>query len=213
MTIKKRVRYQLDQSEVLQTLRQLVKGTNTAADLMKATGNTKGATSEKLNLLIKAHFVKVEDNEKDRRYKFFMPDYAGLQKGFVKLVKSRCERRLAEAQKSGVTKEEMAVLDEPKKFLNNTYAVFEKFNQSMKGQRLFKKLFEIAINQKDFVESIDDVFEGIITVYSGIGQFATASDRNTKEELEAVMACCIVARKLNLFVLEEAARDVLNEKA
>ncbi len=211
---KQRVRYQLDQPEILQTLCYLIKGTNNAAALMKVTGNTKGAISEKLNLLIKAHYVKVEDDEKDRRFKYFLPDYVGLQKVFVKLVKSRCEKRLSEMQKSGITKEEAAVLDEPKKFLNNTFAVFDKYNQCLQGKKMFKKLFEIAINQKDFVTSIEDVFEGIIAVYSNILQFAPANvDRSTKEHLEAVMACCIVARKLNLFVLEEAVRDTLKEKA
>lgn len=211
---KPRTRYQLDQPEILQTLCYLVKGMKTPNELMKATGNNKGPISEKLNLLIKAHFVKAEDDEKDRRYKYFLPDYAGLQKAFVGLVKSRCEKRLAEVQKTGMTKEEAAIMDEPKKFLNNTYAVFDKFNQSAQGKKMFRKLFEIAINQKDFVSSIDDVFEGIITVYSNIVQFVPSNiDRPAKEQLEAVMACCIVARKLNLFVLEEAAREALKEKA
>lgn len=211
---KQRTRYQLDQPEVLQMLCYLVKGMKTPTQLMKTTGNNKGPVSEKLNLLIKAHYVKAEDDEKDRRYRYFLPDYNGLQRAFVKLVRSRCEARLAEIQKSGMTKEEEAVLDEPKKFLNNTFAVFDKFNQSMQGKKLFKKLFEISINQKDFVLSIDDVFEGIITVYSNIVQFVPSNaDRSAKEQLEAVMACCIVARKLNLFVLEEAAREILKEKS
>jgi len=211
--MSKRERYQLDQPEVLQTLCHLIRGLNTPAAIIKATGNSKGAVSEKLNLLIRAHYVKVEDNEKDRRFKYFLPDYDGLQRSFVKLVKSRCEKRLREVGKNGGTEEELALLKNPNKFIQNTYAAFEKFNDSHQGKRLFKKLFELGIKQKDFIDSIDDVFEGIITVYSGLVKYVPKGlSRLTREQLEAVMACCIVARKLNLFALEAAAHDVLKEK-
>lgn len=214
MANKNKERYQLDQPEVLLTLCYLVKGLNSPSAIMKVTGNSKGAVSEKLNLLIRAHYVKVEDCEKDRRFKYFIPNYAGLQKAFVKLVKSRCERRLREVQKNKANKEQLAALDEPKKFLQSTYAAFEKFNNSYLGKKLFKKVFELGIKQKDFVDSIDDVFEGIILVYSNLLNHTPKNlDRITRQQLEAVMACCIVARKLNLFVLEEAVHDVLKEKA
>lgn len=212
MANRRKERYQLDQPEVLQTLCHLVKGMKAPTEVMKATGNSKGAVSEKLNLLIRAHYVKVEDNEKDRRYKYFLPDYDGLQKAFVKLVKTRCEARLRDINKRGASREELAVLDEPEKFLRNTYSVFEQFNQSVLGQRMFKRLFELGVKQKDFIGAIEDVFEGIILAYSNmLNHVPKGVSSNTKKKLEAVMACCIVARKLNLFVLETAVHDVLAE--
>lgn len=206
---------QLDQEEVLQTLRYVAKGANTPAAIMKLSESPKSAVSGRLNILIRARFVRSEENEEDRRFKFFIPDYNGLQRAFVKLVKSRCNRRVREIQRMGAGKEELAALEEPAKCLQKFYPVFQNFNESQLGKSLFKALINYELeNKEDFVASINDVFERIILTYSGLaGKIPANMGRFAKERLEAVAVCCDVAGKFNVFPLEELACEYLKQNA
>lgn len=201
-------RYQINSKEVLLILKLVTEGTQTPKDLIKKTKTKKQAVSEKLTLLLNAGYVDSTENKKDRRHKIFTINYNGLQKGFIDLVKQRIKERkktLEQIDPKTLTPDQKPFNLSPKQFIEKALNQFEEFNKTEQGQTLFKELFNEAIHAEDFAETIEDIFNALIYLYSNLADYVPKKT----DQIILTTATAIATRKFNLYPLEEKARQIM----